>query len=655
MKAFKNTEEKIELLKKAAKEYEYDGTSSLSDAEYDALYYQAKSEMPDHPFFDGVGGDLEDIVGEKLPHKIKMGSLSKCLNIRPDFEKWLKTNFSESDCPQFLLSHKLDGLSLSLVYRKGALEQALTRGDGEFGINCLANCKFINDIPKTIPCKEEVEIRGEVFKDKASFKKWKEMGYANERNFAAGSLNQPKDPSETGRRELSFTAYIVLRKDGFKNQQDKVAFLEQNGFKTLRSVSKTTKAGISLSQIVKAVEIYMNSIDRKALNYLIDGIVVKLMDIEKGEMMGTVGKKPKSDIAIKYPSQIAESVITGIEVNVGRSGKLCPVGLLKEVEIDGSKISRVTLHNFGMITGDNALKIGAKVTIARKSDIIPQIVSILDNKGTNFVIPDKCPVCGEKVKWTNSGVDLVCENINCSGQLNKKIEFFLKGIGIEGIGQGIISKLTEDLKWEGKPIISSLDQMFYMLSNDRISDHPFQKYNFLKENLGEKTYENILESMKSVTSTSLSTFIESLGISNIGSMAKEIVKIAPDIESVDKLTAEDLMKLDGFAETKSRNFIDGWKAQRKEIEILLKYVTIKKDTKDSDKLKGKKFCFTGSFSVGRDELEKTVEKNSGSASSSVGKDVILVWDGAISGSKYDKAKKNGNKIISETEFMDMLK
>ncbi|MDA1061173.1 MAG: NAD-dependent DNA ligase LigA, partial [bacterium] len=603
----KSIEDQISFLKKCAKEYEHNGTSSISDGEYDILYAEAKKLDPDNPFFDNVGGEVEGVIGEKVKHDITMGSLSKCLNISPDFEKWLKTNFDEKDNPQFLLSHKLDGLSLSLVYKNGTLIQSLTRGDGSFGVNVLANCQYIKDIPKTIPCKDEVEIRGEVFKNRDSFKEWKAKGYANERNFAAGSLNQPKDPSETGRRELSFTAYIVLRKEGFKTHREKVDFLEQNGFKTLKSVSKTTKAGLSLSQIIKAVESYMNSIKRKDLNYLIDGIVVKLCDLETAEEMGFVGKKPKSDIAIKYPSQVAETVITGIEVNVGRSGKLCPVGILKEIEIDGSKISRVTLHNFGMITGNDALKIGARVTIARKSDIIPQIVSVLENTGKSFVIPTKCPICGEQVKWTNSGVDLICDNFNCLGQLNKKIEFFLKGVGIENIGQGIISKLTEDLEWEGRPIISSLPEMFYKLDNDRDKEtkHPFQKYAYLKENLGEKTYDNILENIKKIKEVDLATFISALGFSHVSTSAKDIADVAKTIEGVDKLTVDDLLKIENFGDVKANSFVSQWKSRRKEIETMLEYISITITKNKSDKLVGKSFCFTGSFnSPTRGEMEK---------------------------------------------------
>lgn len=657
MKTFKNTEEKIKFLIECSKKYEHSGTSEISDQEYDLLYAEAQSEDPDNIFFDTVGGELEDnVYGQKLPHKIIMGSLSKCLSIKPDFEKWLFSTFDIKDKPQFLLQHKVDGLSLSLVFdKRGKLVQALTRGNGEMGISVLANCQYIKDIPQTIPYQDEVEVRGEIYKDRSSFKEWKEKGYSDERSFAAGSLNQ-KDPSETGRRELSFVAYEVLRKDDFEYQQEKITFLEKMGFKTLKSTTKTTKEGNSFDQIVKAVDYYMNNIDRKSLPHLIDGVVVKLCDIKKARSMGSVAKKPKSDKAIKYPSQTASTILLDIEVNVGRSGKLCPVGILKEVEIDGSKITRVTLHNFGMITGKDALKIGAKVIIARKNDIIPQIISVVENNGKSFEITDKCPSCGEKVEWTNSGVDLVCSNPDCISQLNNKIEYFLKEAGIEGIGPGIISKLTE-LSWEGKPIISSLPEIFYKLDNDRDKDiiHPFRKYTFLKEQFGPKNYENILESIKSVKELSLTKFLQALGISKVGSMTKEIAKIAPSISDIDNLTKGDLLKIPGFGPEKANSFINSWKIRRKEIETLLKYISIKQDVKTSTKLSGKKFCFTGSFSKSRDELEKMVEDNSGVASSSVGKGVILVHDGVITGSKFDKAKSNGNEIILEEDFLAMLK
>lgn len=653
--------DRISFLKECAKKYEA-GCPLISDKEYDEEYYYLNS-ISDDEFFDAVGGEIDKdhIYGDIVSHKIIMGSLSKSLSIS-EFEIWLNNTFDKNDILQFLFMHKLDGLSLSLVYSNRKLIQALTRGDGEKGVDVYKNCLEISDIPKTISYDGEVEFRGEVIKDKAGFKKWKDLGYANERNFAAGSLNQ-KDARITRERELSFIAYEVLRKDDFNYQQEKTEYLEANGFKTLKSSSKVTKAGLTFKQIALAADIYMNKdINRNSLPYLIDGIVVKLTDIKKSKKMGSIsgGRKSKSDRAIKYKSETAETTIMGIEVDVGRSGKLCPVAILKEVELGGSKITKATLHNFGTLIGKDAIKIGAKVEIARKSDIIPQIIRIIEGSGIDFPIPSKCPSCGEIVIWSENDkgekVDLICENTDCLSQLNKKIEFYLKTIGVKDIGQGLLTKLTDKniLSWENKPIISSLEEIYYKLDNDRKVAHPFQKYQYLKDQLGEKTYENLLKNIHSVKEATLPIFVESLGFKRIGSMSKLICDIYPTVEDLDKVTVDDLMKIDKFGPEKAKSFVNSWKARRDEIRRLLKYITIKQVVKSSDKMKGMKFCFTGSFSQGRDELQQIVIDNGGKASSSVGKDVILVWDGSITGGKYDKAVKDRNKIISEADFFKML-
>ena len=206
-------EKRIGFLQYCSKLYEHDGTSPLSDLQWDNEYYALQKIDPNNAFFDEVGGKIEEgIYGEIIPHNIVMGSLNKSLSIK-EFKSWLESTYASNDNLQFLLQHKIDGLSVSLVYKNGQLIQALTRGDGEKGVNVLNNCKFITDIPQKISCLGEVEIRGEIYKDRADFQKnWKSLGYANERNFASGSLNQ-KNASETGKRNLSFLAYIVLRKD----------------------------------------------------------------------------------------------------------------------------------------------------------------------------------------------------------------------------------------------------------------------------------------------------------------------------------------------------------------------------------------------------------------------------------------------------------
>jgi DNA ligase (NAD+) len=405
----------------------------------------------------------------------------------------------------------------------------------------------------------------------------------------------------------------------------------------------------------------MKAIDRKNLPYDIDGVVFKLDNIDLVAQMGSVskGRKPKANRAIKFPAEESTPTpITSIEANVGRTGKIAPVGIVDPVDLGGAMIRRVSLHNYGALLKGN-LRIGSQVIIAKKGDIIPQIVKVIGNGTQDIEIPTECPSCQEKLKWTENDagekVDLFCYNYSCIAQLNSKIDNWFKKIGVKGIGIGTISKLTDQdlIEWEGKPIIGSLPEMYYMLDNDRRSDHPFRKYAFLKEFLGEKTYDNIIKSVKSVKEIPLHTFIEALGIAKIGSMSKDLVGIAPSMKEIGALTVADVEAIPRFGSVKADNFVKGWKDSYPEIHLLKKYVVPVIEELDSELLLGKKFCFTGSFSVGRKDLEKQVQANGGKCGS-VGKDTILVWDGAMTGSKYDKAVKLKCEILSEDEFSALL-
>ena len=656
--------ERFAFLKHCAQKYEIEGTSPVSDKEYDEEYYDLQAIDPDNSFFDEVGCiSAEVIQGQTVKHKRKMGSLNKSRNPE-EFKTWLMSRYEKNYTGIYVLQYKIDGLSLALHYSNGKLVQALTRGTGDEGFDVTEKAKTVKGVRHTIPDKRDIEVRGECYKNKFDFyKKWhKSVGgeFMNPRNFAAGKMNE-KDPEETKKAELEFIAYEEAALD-WDTEIEKNAWLEEQGFETLNSSTKRTKQGNSLSKVVDAVIWYMDHIERNKLPFGIDGIVVKLNDIKLAKSMGydSRGRKPNANRAVKFPPLTADTVLIGVEVNVGRTGKLTPVGLLTPVELDGAMIGRVSLHNFGALVGKNSIKLGAKVEIAKKGDIIPQIVKVKVNGDKSIPVPNVCPSCGEKVEWTynplKEPVDLVCDNPDCVAQLNRKIEKWFDVISVKGFGKGTIAKLTdkEEMEWEGRAIVESLEEMYYMLDNDRQSKHPFQKYAYLQKKLGETTYKNLLESIKSVKEVTLPAFIEATGISRIGSSSKDIADLAPTIQDVDKLTVDDLLKIENFGQVKANSFIKEWKARRKEIEVLLNYVAIKMAVKSSDKLAGKKFCFTGSFSIDRKELQKMVIDNGGSASSSVGKGVILCWDGSEMGNKYNKAIKDGNHIISEDEFMKMI-
>lgn len=648
-------DDRIAFLKHCANLYETNGTSPISDFCYDDEYYDLEALAPEDPFFDTVGGiSDEHIYGTTVKHDFMMGSLNKSPDM-DTFAVWLKSTYSGSE--SFILEHKVDGLSLSLIYENGELIRAATRGDGTVGIDVTKNAINVNGVLKSIPYNGRVEVRGECYKDRADFyKNWHQKNFKNPRNFASGSLNQI-DPNTTKERGLDFVAYEVVQKD-FDTEFEKNIFLEKMGFNTLKESTKRTKEGLSLDQVIKAVSIYMNGIKRNELPYSIDGIVVKLNNISKSKAMGTTagGRKPKANRAIKFPPMEVETTLIAIESNIGRTGNLTPVAILDPVDLDGSIISRATLHNFGALQGADAIKIGARVIIAKKGDIIPQIIRIKENGTKTIDMPSTCPSCGSSLKWDS--VELTCDNINCVGQLVKKIVHWFDKIGVKGLKGGTLAKLTDinELSWEGKAIIESLPEIYYMLDNDRRSEHPFRKYAYLKEYFGEKKYQNMLDSVRSVKEVTLVTFIEALGIGRVGRTAADIVAIAPTIDAIDRLTVDDVAAIPGFATKKAQGFVDGWQAVRKEIDQLSKYVEIKSDSKTSDKLSGKTFCFTGSFDTPtRKEMEFMVTDNGGKLSSVSKSLTALVWDGSTMKGKYEKASKVGVNIITQDVFISMLK
>lgn len=637
--------------------YETNGTSPVSDAEYDKEYYAIQAMDPD---WDVVGGIAEDhVYGAKVKHKVICGSLLK----DPDPETFL-SSFSSIYCGidisqhTFALQYKVDGSAMCCIYNGGTLQHVITRGrDGISGVDVTSNGKFIKGIPSTIPYKGEIEFRGECYKDRVDFYKNWAGEYENPRNFTAGSINQ-KDPEITKERGLDFVAYEVVRKD-FDTEKDKLKFIVENGFPNLEDSTRFTKPGLTMSQVARAVKVFMERIDRSNLPFDIDGVVVKLNNIKVAQSLGTVsgGRKPKSSRAIKFPCEQKETQITGVEYDIGRTGAITIVGLLEPVRLAQTTVKRVTLHNFDFIK-KNGLSIGATVLLQKSGDIIPYIVRKTKDGNTPIVPPKDCPVCGDELVWDDNNVTLHCNNEYCIAKTIRSIEHFLNKIGVVGIGKGIIKKLTDEgtMEWDGKPIITSISDMYWKLDNDRKTEHPFRKYAYLKEQFGDKAYENIVESIHSVKEVTLAKFIEALGIANVGTMSSRITDIAPTIDDVDNLTPDDLMKIDGFGDKKSYGFVKAWKKNHKEIETLLKFIDIVKPKLNSDKLSGKKFCFTGSFAdPTRKEMEEMVINNGGQKSSVSKNLTALVWNGEIDGGKVQKAKSLGVDIIDQAQFLAMIK
>ena len=645
----KSIEDRIKYLETCANLYETNGTSPMTDNQYDQEKEACYELMPQHPFFSEVGGIADEhVYGNKVTHKYIMGSL--CKDPSPElFGEWFeKTYGKEIDKLVAIIQTKVDGSSFCLKYQDNKLIQAVSRGNGLVGIDYTNNARYISGVKETISAEGYIEIKGEVYKNKQDFIKHCAKDFANDRNYTAGAINQ-KNPLITKERQLDFIAYEVRGVD-FKTEIDKIKFLENNGFKTLKDyTSKIECKGRTTQDVVRAVKKYMEKIDRNNLPFSIDGVVFKNNDIEWAESLGTTdgGKRPKANRAIKFETEKANTTLEGIEWNIGRTGQLTPVGLLTPVRLAGTTVSRVTLHNLKEMQRLGITKLGCIVEIAKQGEIIPKVQRVIKIGDKDLIIPDSCPYCSSELEWDDTKTTKHCHNDACSSQVDRSIEHWFKKIEVLGIGDGIISKLTSEAKNpNNESMVKSIADM-YKLDCYK---------NELQDMFGDKAAENILKSIASVKEISLAKFVEALGIASIGRMSKDLVAIAPTIKDVDALKEEDIVKIVGFGSIKARNFVTAWKAQRKEIEKLLQYMTIIEVKLASDKLSGKKFCFTGSFSnPTRGEMEKMVENNGGK-NSSVGKSLTaLVWDGSIQGDKMEKAKKLGISIINQKAFLDMLK
>jgi len=643
----KTIQDRIDYLKKCAKLYETNGTSPLLDEEYDKEYNALKElDQDNNPFFSEVGGiDEELIYGKKVKHEVIMGSLNKSPDIE-DFETWLNNTYKGKEQDfisgklSFVLQYKIDGSSLSCLYKNGKLVQVLTRGDGEKGVDVTENGKYVDGILHTISCKEEIEFRGECYKDRKNFYESWAGEYKNPRNFTSGSLNN-KDSLIVKERGLSFICYEAVRKD-FVSETEKMKVINALGFKNISSSTAITHG--TFKEMSEDVKKFMSNINRSELLFDIDGIVVKLNQIEIAKSMGTIdnGKRPKSNRAVKFECEQKSTTLKDVEFGIGRTGSLTLVGLLEPVELAGTTVSRVTLHNPKFVK-EMEINIGSKLLIQKSGDIIPYVVKKIASGKKEIEIPDACPCCKSKLEWDDNKVTLHCNNNDCPSQFDQRIEKWFKTIGVRGLGEGIISRLTQ-LKVKDKAIVSCISDMYELEKHIDI----------LTSEFGPKAASNIIDNISSVKEISLDLFIEALGISRIGSMAKDVVKIAPTVEDIDNITIEQLLGIDGFAEIKAKCFIDGWKKIRKDVDQILKHINMKEKEMSSKKLDGKSFCITGKLSKPRNDFKSIIEDNGGKSASGVSSKLNYLLCGEDCGSKKNKAEVLGVKILSEKEFMGMI-
>jgi DNA ligase (NAD+) len=563
---------------------------------------------------------------------------------------------------KYTVEPKIDGLAIEIIYENGMLVLGSTRGDGYTGEDVTNNIKTIKSIPLKLKkftedapeIPKRIDVRGEVYMTKEEFKRLNEeriqkgeMPFANPRNAAAGSLRQ-LDPSITAKRKLDVFFYGIGKVEGYT-------------FKTQWEILQTLpKWGLKVNPLVKLVKnikeaiVYHHQLEekRETLNYEIDGIVIKVNRLDYWEKLGTKARSPRYALAYKFKPTQATTQILDITVQVGRTGAVTPVAILKPVQIGGVTVERATLHNEDFIKNLD-IRIGDWVLVQRAGDVIPEIVMPIKEKRTGkereFKFPTHCPICGSKLIRKPGEAIWRCPNKNCFGQLIRKIIHFASrnAMNIEGLGEKVARDLVD------KGMVQNVADLYYL----KVS-------NLLKlPGFAYKKAKNLYDAIQKSKKTTLARFIYALGIRHVGeAMAQLLAEKFRSLDKLSKASIQDLMSIPGIGYEVAKSIVDFFKNEenQKIIERLLKAgITFEDEEKEKPKeakLKGLTFVFTGALkSMTRDEAKKKVMELGGRATDSVSRNVDYVVVGEKPGSKLRKAQALGIKTITEEEFLKLIK
>lgn len=659
-----NKSEAKKKIKKLREELEYhnykyyvENNPVISDYEYDQLLKKLEALEEQYP--DLITPDSPtQRVGEQplegfetVEHKVPMLSLANTYTYN-ELREWDERVKKHVQDVEYVVEPKIDGAGVALLYENGRFVRGATRGDGIKGDNITQNLKTIHSIPLKLRDDhlKNVEVRGEVYMTISGFKKYnkeqeKKDGavFANPRNASAGSLRQ-LDPRIVAERPLDIFIYFVSYSDkDLKTQEKSLEILKKAGFR----INPLTK---KIKDIDEAIN-YCKTLEekRETLDYEIDGAVIKVNSFAQQKLLGNTSKNPRWAISYKFAAKQSTTKLEDIAVQVGRTGALTPVAILKPVEVGGVTVSRATLHNFDELERKD-IRIGDTVLIERSGDVIPQVVKSIDEKRTGSEkkrkIPSKCPVCNTEVVRPEGEVAVRCPNKMCPARLKWRIKYFAArdAMDIDHLGGQTVDKLLD----EG--LVKNIADLYSLKKEDILKLEGFK----------DKSAENLIDSIKESKQQDLSRLIYGLGIRHVGKYAAQL--LASKYSSIDELakaTEEELKEIDGLGD-KSAEAIANFFATEENIELIerLKDIGVKTKTekKENLPLTGKKFLFTGGLSsMSRPEASDLVKENGGMVSSSISKDLDYVVVGEKPGSKFEKAKKLGLKIVSEEEFKNIVK
>ena len=649
----------------------------ISDLEFDRLLNELKQIEAEHP--DWITPDSPTRRAGAVPadrfvkvqHPAPILSLANAFgadDTRGWFERVSRID-DRVERARFVVEPKIDGLSVVLHYHDGVFVQGATRGNGEIGEDITANLRTVNAIPLRIPVDPEgpkppktLVVRGEAFMPIQDFeelnRRREENGqptYLNPRNTAAGSLRQ-LDPALTASRKLTLLVYQIVHCEGGRiptSQWELLEYLKAMGF-------PITDIARRFDNIEDAIA-YTESWDKKRdeLEYEADGMVIKIDDLNLARDLGFVGKDPRGAIAFKFPAREVTTTLQGIKINVGRTGVLIPNAVLEPVEIGGVVVERATLHNFDYIA-EKDIRVGDRVLVKRAGEVIPYVIGpVLDartGKEKKYKPPLNCPSCGQPVERLEDEVAYYCVNAACPAQLLRNVEHFVSrgAMDIVGMGTRIVAKLIETGKVKDVADI-------YQLKRADILEAVTKKERKTEKEPPGKIAENLLASIEASKSRSLARLIAALGIRGAGEVsAADLASRFTDLEALSKASADDLQQIARIGPSVAESVAE-WFARPVNKNVLKKLkaagvwpqggASANVKSRASDSFEGKTFVITGTLPTwSRDDAKEFIESHGGKVTDNVSKKTSYLVLGEAPGSKYDKAKSLGVKIIGEDEL-----
>jgi DNA ligase (NAD+) len=622
--------QELEKLIKHHKAMYYQGRPEISDFEYDKLEEELKKIDPENRILEFIGSKVES--QDKVKHDKKMLSLGKTYAVE-ELVKWMGDE-------EIVSTMKIDGVSCSLIYQDGHLVLAKTRGDGTHGENITQKVMWMNTVPSALSDKtKSFEVRGELFcREEDFFHLSQEMQLlglekpSSQRNIVAGLISRKENVELC--RYIEFMAFELISDDfDLKLETDKFKELARLGVETPDTVVHKNKK--SIEKTIEESKQFMSEGD-----FQIDGIVFTYNKLSLHEELGETAHHPRYKMAFKFEGESKQTVIKEIMWSVSRNGILTPVGNVEPVELSGAVVSRVTLHNFGMVK-QYELKKGDKIEIIRSGEVIPKFLSVVEASTEPFVVPKQCPTCESKVKEVD--IRLYCTNEHCPDRVRESILNFIKKIGIDDLS----SKRLEEMLRVG--LVKEIPDLYKLKVED------FLTLDKVKEKLANKFFETIQESK----SVDFVTFLSALGLT--GGAYNKCEKIVHNgfdtIEKIKNATVEDLSTIESFAEKSATEFLTSFKERENLIDELVEigFVFEEKEIKDTP-LNGKKVCITGSLSEKRSVIEGWIRDAGGATVGSVSKktDFLLTNDKDSGSSKAKKAIELNIPIISEEDLKQMI-